>query len=201
MPTTYQAGLPHGHRELPEYIECDHTAANHILLAALHGPPARRVNGPPLGAPLGRLCRGTYHASPAENPLCEYVILDSIEHQRLQGACSVERSVRRGVSGLSPYVAAVAAGCLGMPSTRCSASHRATDSYTAATARPPALRHEHTSPFPPPSLRSLSRSVWMRFGRASQTRATPAGLILGHDHIRCTITRPSPSPPSSRRPR
>ena len=52
------------------------------------------------------------------------------------------------VSGLSPYVAAVAAGCLGMPSTRCSASHRATDSYTAATARPPALRHEHTTRSP-----------------------------------------------------
>ena len=128
---------------------------------------------------------------------------------RQQSSCSVfaatatavsRRATRSGVSGLSPYVAAVAARCLGMPSTRCSASHRATD-YTAATARPPALRHEHTSPSPPPSLRSLSRSVWMHLGRASQTRATPAGLVLGHDHIRCTITRPRPSPPSSRRPR
>ena len=87
---------------------------------------------------------------------------------RLRRACNcrVEACDSTGVSGLSPYVAAVAAGCLGMPSTRCSASHRATDSYTAATARPPALRHEHTSPFPPPSLRSRSRSVWMH-GRAS----------------------------------
>ena len=81
--------------------------------------------------------------------------------------CSVEACDSTGVSGLSPYVAAVAADCLGMPSTRCSASHRATHSYTAATARPPALRHEHTSLSPPHSLRSLSRSVWMHLGRAS----------------------------------
>ena len=31
----HQTGLPHGHREMPEYIDCDHTAATHTLLAAL----------------------------------------------------------------------------------------------------------------------------------------------------------------------
>ena len=31
----YQTGLPHSRVEMPEYIDCDHTAATHTLLAAL----------------------------------------------------------------------------------------------------------------------------------------------------------------------
>ena len=78
----------------------------------------------------------------------------------------------------------------------CSASARAGDHYTTTTARPPPLRHARAhTPRPP-----CAHLCMDAFGQASRTRATPAEVHLGHEHTRCTTTRPRLSPPSSRRP-
>ena len=79
----------------------------------------------------------------------------------------------------------------------CSASARAGDHYTTTTARPPPLRHARAHTPRRPCTHLCMDAFW----QASRTRATPAGLHLGHEHTRCTTTRPRPSPPSSRRPR
>ena len=79
----------------------------------------------------------------------------------------------------------------------CSASARAGDHYTTTTARPPPLRHARAHTPRRPCTHLCMDAFW----QASRTRATPAEVHLGHEHTRCTTTRPRPSPPSSRRPR